>query len=223
MTSVCTRLKWETFIDAAPVHHCDLEWCCLSLSSQSTNTPFSCSRVEQPKNSFCKSNFFPILIKHTQLFWSGADSFPVQLLALLHFCLEVELHVNKEKLDVGAKSQFTPPLHQSDMVICSFVLFLGGFCLCFIRQLISPVSLKQELIRFKAACMLCISLSLRCLSARISTTQAGLTTPPLPACPKTQKCKHKHASTYQHTCTQMLLFSKDPEKLQYHKAGSQIV
>lgn len=33
----------------------------------------------------------------------------------------------KKNLAAGAKSQFTPPLHQSDMVICSFVLFLLPF------------------------------------------------------------------------------------------------
>lgn len=79
-----------------------------------------------------------------------------------------------------------PPLHQSDMLICLFLPFVVGFCLCFIRQLISPVSLKRESMRFRTNCMLCISLL---GAAWPSAEHAGLA----------WNCKHTYSSAQKNT------------------------
>lgn len=86
-------------------------------------------------------------------------------MVLLHSWLYSRGRIACEQREIGCRCQ--EPIHFNSLsvrhgylFICSFLV---GFCLGFIRQLISPVSLKQESIRFKQACMLCISpLSVLC-------------------------------------------------------------
>lgn len=126
----------------------------------------------------------------------------------------------KERLDVGAKSQFTSPFHQSDLVICSFVLLFVGFCLCFIRQLISPVSLKQESIRFRPAFMLRVSPPHSAMWL-ISTMNLGPVPTAVPVYPHDAADINTNTDVHVNTVTRVMLFSNELQYLQYGRAESQ--
>lgn len=190
--------------------------------SPCTQTPLSVQVFCGQKYFFYKSNLSPILIKPTHSFSQvvlivvPCSHRPYFTFGLIQ---EVELHGNKEKLDVGAKSQFNPPLpsvRHGYLFICSFFV---GFCLCFIRQLISPVSLKQELIRFTTACLLWIPL-LCVMCDWEKKHHAYRTLTPTPPCiPKIQKMETQTCiPTHVHR-----LLTINSKILQYHKAGRQEV
>lgn len=137
------------------------------------------------KHDFFNDWFFPVLIK---LFWSCAESCPLATRPAWIFWLHPRGRIPSEQREIGCRCQEPiystfPSVRLGYLFICSFFFCL---CLCSIRQIISPVSLKQESIRFKAACVVCIVLFF----------------PPFPANPRYRRCKHKHASrAHASTCT----------------------
>lgn len=105
--------------------------CSVWAHSQNTNTPLFCSSTLQPKNYFF-AMVICCLTRRTLAFSEVAmtvvpySRYP----RFFFFWAEFERQNcmrTKKNLAAGAKSQFTPPLHQWDMVICSFVLFLLPF------------------------------------------------------------------------------------------------
>lgn len=134
--------------------------CSVWAHSQNTNTPLFCSSTLQPKNDFF-AMVICCLTRRTLAFSEVAmtvvpySRYP-RFFFFLGWIREAELHANKEKLGCRCQEPVhstSPSVRHGYLFICS--LFVA-FCVRFIRQLISPVSLQQELIRFVTACMLCI-------------------------------------------------------------------
>lgn len=177
-----------------------LRWCTSSLvcSWVMKSLPFSSQRKPDSKvqmylfvkrccslkHDFFNDCFFAVLIK---LFWSCAESCPLAARPAWIFWLHPRGRIPSEQREIGCRCQepiysTSPSVRLGYLFICSFFCL----CLCSIRQIISPVSLKQESIRFKAACVVCIVLFF----------------PPFPANPRYRRCKHKHASqAHASTCT----------------------
>ena len=162
--------------------------CSVWAHSKNTNTPIFF--VQAPCSQ--KILFFAMVIccstSRTRAYSEVAMTVvPYSLFFFFSLIREAELHANKEKIGCRCQEPIhstSPSVRHGYLFICS--LFVG-FCVRFMRQLISPVSLQQELIRFVTACMFCIpSLSTLCDWAdkhRADRTR----NPARPCIPKIQK------------------------------------